>query len=169
MTLRTAPLLGLVITMGLSTPSLAQSSGEITLTIAGEAWIVPLSEESDWNGSERRPYIWIDARSLDEDGRENVVVGLSFDALDWTASAPEMTLWRFEDGTLMKRLWAFEESNRGGLQVTLDSHEVEGATLRMTGSLMGMLGPSENRGETIDMSDGVPVSGSFNVTLEALD
>jgi hypothetical protein len=169
MNLKTATLFTILMVSGTAASGLAQSTGTVTLTIEGEERIIPISGGSEWYGGETRPYISLDARALDDNGREELVMGLGFDAPRWDASAPEMTLWRFEDGELVQRLRAYQEEERGALTVTLDNHELDGTTLKLTGRLEGTLGTSENRGADIDLSDGVPVVGTFSVTLEQLD
>jgi hypothetical protein len=169
MNLKTATLFTILMVSGTATSGLAQSMGTVTLTIEGEERSIPISGGSEWYGGENRPYISLDARALDDNGREELVMGLGFDAPRWDASAPEMTLWRFEDGELVQRLRAYQEEERGALTVTLDNHELDGTTLKLTGRLEGTLGTSENRGADIDLSDGVPVVGTFSVTLEHLD
>lgn len=166
MNLKTATLFTILMVSGTATSGLAQSTGTVTLTIEGEEWIIPISGESEWYGGEKRPHISLSARALDDNGREELSMGLSFDAARWDASAPEMTLWRFEDGELVQHLRAYQEEERGALTVTLDSHELDGTTLNLTGRLEGTLGTSESRGRNIDLSDGVPVVGTFAVTLE---
>lgn len=169
MNLKTATLFTILMVSGTATSGLAQSMGTVTLTIEGEERSIPISGGSEWYGGENRPYISLDARALDDNGREELVMGLGFDAPRWDASAPEMTLWRFEDGELVQRLRAYQEEERGALTVTLDNHELDGTTLKLTGRLEGTLGTSENRGAEIDLSDGVHVVGTFSVTLEQLD
>lgn len=169
MNLKTATLFTILMVSGTAISGLAQSTGAVTLTIEGKERIIPISEQSEWYGGEIRPYISLDARALDDNGREELVMGLGFQATRWEASSPEMTLWRFEDGTLVQRLFAYQEEERGALTVTLDSHELDGTKLNLTGRLEGTLGTSESRGREIDLSDGVPVVGTFAVTLEQLD
>jgi hypothetical protein len=169
MNLKTATLFTILMVSCTATSGLAQSMGTVTLTIEGEERSIPISGGSEWYGGENRPHISLDARALDDNGREELVMGLGFDAPRWDASAPEMTLWRFEDGELVQRLRAYQEEERGALTVTLDNHELDGTTLKLTGRLEGTLGTSENRGADIDLSDGVPVVGTFSVTLEQLD
>lgn len=170
MVLRTAPLFAAFVACGLATAGLAQSAGDLTLVIAGEERTIPVwPGQSDWSGGESWPSINIYARDFDDEGMEPVVVSLSFEASRWEPSMPEMELSLYENRELLRKLYAREEEERGGLTVTLDSHAIDGTTLSTSGSFEGTLGHSDNHGRDIDLSAGVPVTGSFNVTLEELN
>lgn len=80
-----------------------------------------------------------------------------------------MQLSRVEGGDRVLQLFGQEESERGGLTVQLDSHEIDWTQLSLNGQFTGQLGTSENYGRDIDLSGGKPISGSFAVTLEMLD
>lgn len=170
MMLKFAPLLSVLIVFSPATQVSAEGTGELTLNMAGTEYIVPLwSEQSDWSGGESWPSINIYARALSENGGDPLVVTLSFEASRWDPAVPELEVMRYEGGELAERLFAGEEQARGALSVNLDGHEFDGSTLNLTGSFEGTLGPSENRGWDIDLSEGVPVAGNFAVTLEALE
>ncbi|MEQ6250371.1 hypothetical protein ABMC89_15860 [Sulfitobacter sp. HNIBRBA3233] len=159
-----------VLAVGLATPTIAESTGELVLTIAGEEEVIPLwGTQSDWSGSANWPSINIYARSFNEDGEDPLVVTLGFDAPGWTPSQAEMRLSRYEGGDAVLKLFANEDEEDGGLAVKLDSHALEGTLMSLTGSVTGTLGTSDNYGRDIDLSDGIPVDGVFTVTLEELD
>lgn len=150
--------------------ALAQSTGEMILTVAGEERIIPIwSEQSDWSGSENWPSISIFARDVSDDAAEPALVTLGFEAPSWQPGAPEMELVLYESRQRVGSLHAREEEDRGGLTVTLDSHSIDDSRLSLNGSFEGVMGPSDNHGRDIDLSRGVPVSGTFAVTLEALE
>jgi hypothetical protein len=98
-----------------------------------------------------------------------LTLGLSFEASGWSPSGAEMDLSRFDGGERVLRVFGREEAERGGLAIELEEHEIDGGRLSLTGRFTGALGPSENFGRDIDLSDGVPVSGRFSVTLETLE
>lgn len=80
-----------------------------------------------------------------------------------------MDLSRFEDGERVTQLFGREEAERGGIVIELDTYAIDGTRLDLTGRFSGTLGPSENYGRDIDLSEGVAVSGSFSVSLQTLD
>jgi len=154
----------------LPTASHAQSSGELTLNIAGEERTIPVwPEQSDWSGGESWPSINIYARDFRDEGEEPAMVSLGFAASRWEPSLPEMDLVLYENRKPVGRLYAREEEERGGLTVIVDSHVIDGTSLSLTGSFEATLGPSDNYGGDIDLSQGVPVTGTFAVTLETLE
>ena len=153
-----------------ATPSQAQSSGELTVIIAGDVRTIPVwPEQSDWSGSERWPSINIYARDFRDEGQEPAMVSLGFEAPDWKPGSPEMDMVLYENRKPVGTLFARENEEGGGLTVTLDSHALDGSSLSMSGSFKGTLGPSDNYGRDIDLSQGVPVTGRFTVTLDQLD
>jgi len=96
-------------------------------------------------------------------------MSLSFEA-PREPGMPHLDLSQYENRKRVALLSDREHQNRGGLSVTHDSHAVEGTRrLSVGGSFKGTLGPSETYGRDIDLSNAVPVSGNFTVTLEALD
>lgn len=148
----------------------AQSSGEITVMIAGAERTIPVwAEQSDWSGSEDWPSINIYARDFRDEGEEPAMVSLSFEASRWQPGVPEMDMVLYENRKPVGELFAREENERGGLTVTLESHEIDGALLSISGIFEGTLGPSDNNGRDIDLSEGVPVTGRFTVTLDQLE
>ncbi|MCB1313354.1 MAG: hypothetical protein KDK29_16415 [Sedimentitalea sp.] len=170
MTQRTIPLLAILLAMGLAMPVFAQSTGEVTLIIADEERTVPVwSEQSDWSGPETWPSINIYARAFDDEDREPVVLSLGFEASRWQPSVPELEVDLYESRERVGKLYAREEEERGGLSVTLDSHAIDGTLLSISGSFEGTLGPSDNYGRDIDLSQGIPVKGTFVVTLDQLE
>ena len=167
---KAATLSATLLTAGFVSPSFAESTGDLILTIAGEKQVVPLwGTQSDWSGGENWPSISLYARTFNDKGEDPLVVTLSFDAAGWKPSQSEMRLSRYKDGEAVLKLFANEDEEDGALSVTLDSHEVDGTMLRLTGSVQGMLGTSENYGRDINLSDGVPVEGTFAVALEELE
>ncbi len=149
-------------------PAIAQNADEVTILIDGEEHILSLwAEQSDWSGSESWPSISILARG--SNGAGTLTLGLSFEASGWSPSGAEMDLSRFDGGERVLHVFGQEEAERGGITVELDGHEIDGSRLSLTGRFTGTLGPSKNFGRDIDLSDGVPVSGSFSVTLETLE
>lgn len=170
MSFRTAALSTTLMSFALATPGLAQSTGEIALTIAGEEHVFPLdSSQSDWSGRESWPSISLSARAFNDDGEDPRVVSFSFDAGNWMPSLPELRFTRYEDGKAVQKLFSAEDAEDGALQVTLDSHSVTGSQLSVSGSIEGSMGTSDNYGRDIDLSDSVPVSGTFTATVEKLD
>jgi hypothetical protein len=170
MLLKTATISLIIFSFGCSTPVPAQSSGELALTIAGEEQIVPLwGQQSDWSGGESWPSINLYARAFNDDGEDPLVVTLSFEAPGWNPGMAEMRLSRYEDGEVVLRLFAGEDEEDGLLSVALDGHAVDGSLLALTGRVEGTLGTSDTQGREIDLFEGVPVEGTFAVTLEKLD
>lgn len=170
MSLRTAALSAALAAFGPAAPAIAQSAGELTLTLAGEERVVPLwASQSDWSGGESWPSINIYARAFDENGENPLVVSLGFDAPGWTPGRAEMQLTSYEDGEAVLQLFSGEDEEEGALSVVVDGHEVDGTTLTLTGSFDGTMGTSDNFGRDIDLSDGVPVTGTFAVTLDELE
>lgn len=170
MTFRPYLVLATCLTCTLSTASYAQSSGTVTLIVAGEERTIPVwSDQSDWSGSESWPSINIYARDFSENSEEPALLSLSFEASGWQPSVPEMDMTLYENRKPIGNLYAREEAERGGLTVIIESHAVDGTSLSLAGSFAATLGPSENYGRDIDLSQGVPVTGTFDVVLEALE
>lgn len=170
MSFRTTILLTPLLALGLGAPASAEGTGQIALTIAGEDLVLPLrGGQSDWSGSANWPSISLSARAFNEDGEDPIVVNLSFDAANWAPSLPELRLTRYEDSQVTETLFSGEDEDDGALSVTLDSHDLQGTTLTLTGRFQGTMGPSENYGRDIDLSKGQPVEGTFEVTVEELD
>ncbi|NNU81393.1 hypothetical protein HMH01_13200 [Halovulum dunhuangense] len=148
----------------------AEGSGALTLNLADDEYVLPLwSEQSDWSGGESWPSINIHARAPSEGGGDPLVVSLSFEASRWEPAVPELDLTRYKDGAVVLKLFAREEADHGALSVTLEGHEVDGSMLSLAGRFEGTMGTSDNFGRDIDLSDAVPVKGTFEVTLENLD
>jgi hypothetical protein len=167
---KSAILTATAFSVALAAPALGESVGEMSLTIAGEEHVVPLwGSQSDWSGGESWPSINIYARAFNEDGEDPLVVSLGFEAPRWTVGGTEMRLTRYENGEVAQRLYSGEDADEGGLLVSIDAHEVNGTELTLTGRFEGTMGTSENSGRDIDLSDGVPVAGTFEVTLAELD
>ncbi len=167
---RTTALFAPLIALGLATPALAESTGEIALTIAGEDLVLSLrGGQSDWSGSANWPSVSLSARAFNADGEDPVVLSLSFDAANWTPSVPELRLTRYEDSQAVEKLFSGEDQEDGALTVTLGSHDLNGTTLSLTGSFQGTMGTSDNYGRDIDLSQGQPVEGTFEVTVEQLE
>jgi opacity protein-like surface antigen len=169
MTIKSLLLCTTLATCGLATAGLAQATNELIVTIADDERTLTVSDEIEWNGVERQPYVWIDASAVDDETNEVLNVALTFGAADWKASEPEMTVWIVRGGEVLKQLAAYEEEARGGLSVTIDSHALDGTSLSLTGTFEGTLGipGPKSQGRPVDLSQGVPVTGSFNVTLDA--
>lgn len=75
----------------------AQSSGEITVMIAGAERTIPVwAEQSDWSGSEDWPSINIHVRDFPDDGEEPIVLSLAFEASRWEPSVPKMDMSLYE-------------------------------------------------------------------------
>lgn len=154
----------------LATASFSQSSGSVTLTFADEERTIPVwSEQSDWSGSDNWPSINIYARDFRDDSEEPIIASLGFEAARWQPSVPEMEIVLYENRKPAGRLYAREEEDGGGLTVIVDSHVINGTSLSLTGSFEATLGPSDNYGRDIDLSQGVPVTGTFAVVLQALE
>ncbi|MEQ9257717.1 MAG: hypothetical protein RIG84_01320 [Roseovarius sp.] len=142
----------------------------MSLVIAGEERIIPLwAEQSDWSGSANWPSISIYARAYNEDGEDPLVVTLSFEAGNWVPGGEEMRITKYSDGQADYKLFGGGDEEDGAISVSLDSHEMSGTTLSLTGSVDGQLGTSENYGRDIDLSEAVTVAGTFAVTLEELE
>ena len=170
MTFRTATISASLIASLSAAPCFAQSSGEITLTVGGEELVVPLwSGQSDWSGGESWPSVNIYARAFNENGEDPLVVTLGFEAPGWTPDVSELQVTRYEGGEVRRRLYSGEDEDEGGLAVTIDSHAIDGTTLNISGRFDGMMGTSESFGRNVDLSDPVPVAGTFAIALEELE
>ncbi|KQI73008.1 hypothetical protein AN191_03645 [Loktanella sp. 5RATIMAR09] len=162
--------LAICLATSLATASYSQSTGTVTLIVADQERTIPVwSDQSDWSGSENWPSINIYARDFSDNGEEPALISLSFEASAWQPSVPEMDMVLYENRKSVGKLFAREEAGRGGLIVTVDSHAFDGASLSLTGSFEATLGPSDNYGNDIDLSQGVPVTGTFDVVLEAME
>lgn len=170
MTSRHHLVLATCLATSLATASYSQSSGTVTLIVADQERTIQVwSDQSDWSGGESWPSINIYARDFSDSGEEPALISLSFEAAGWQPSAPEMDLVLYENRKSVGRLFAREEEERGGLTVIVDSHAFDGTSLSLSGSFEGTLGPSDNYGNDIDLSQGVPVTGTFDVVLETLE
>ena len=170
MTFRPHLVLATCLATTLATANYAQSLGTVTLIVADQERTIPVwAEQSDWSGSESWPSINIYARDFSDNGEEPALISLSFEASGWQPSVPEMDMVLYENRKSVGTLFAREEEERGGLTVIVDSHAFDRTSLSLTGSFEAMLGPSDNYGNDIDLSQGVSVTGTFDVVLETLE
>ncbi|MEQ8559143.1 MAG: hypothetical protein RIB03_12570 [Henriciella sp.] len=144
----------------------AEGAGEVTLDIEGETYAFPLWEsQSDWSGSESYASVNIYARPTDKETWSKFkTFTLGFETMGSNISAPEARLTRMVNGD-QQRLFAGEDQDEGGLKVTVDSTSVTGDALSITGSFVAQMGPSDNFGRDIDLSDPVEITGRFDVKL----
>ncbi|MCL3881948.1 hypothetical protein [Marivita sp. GX14005] len=146
-------------------PAGAEERGAVTLMVDGKEMQLPLNaSQSDWSGSESYASVSISARPADDPTGEQIKsLSLGFDFANGTASLPELYLLRAGEGDALVRLFGNEED--GKLTVQVSRSVVEGPFLAIEGSFSGAVGPSEDYGRTVDLSDPADVSGSFNVVL----
>jgi len=143
----------------------AQEGGLIAITLADERLELPLNAgHSDWTGSEGFAKVSILTRPTDLKTWEQFQsLRLAFDLLRHGAQTPEMSLLRRGDDDGFER-W-YSRPDLGGLRVTVTDRSLDGAQLRVSGTFLGMLGISPDFGRTIDLSEPMSVSGTFDVTL----
>lgn len=159
--------IGAVIALGLATTAAwGQASGEANLTIGDiERGFNLRTEQSDWSGSVQFPSISI-SLSPDAATREAGVFGITLN-FDWfssqIANADLRLLRRSGDGT--QNIYCYDETERGGLLVDIESYVQEEETVNIVGRMSCQLGTSENFGRDIDLSDPVDISGDFSVVL----
>lgn len=147
--------------------ALAEEGGMVTLDIGGAAYEFPLEAgQSDWNGYEAYGAVFgsvnIYTRPTDEATRalfKQLTLGFSLEKAGTVA--PEFSLNRMVDGELAKLFGSKDTS----AEVTVEAAVIDGDYLILSGSFSGDLGTSRNYGGDIDLSDPVPVSGRFEVTL----
>ena len=142
----------------------AEEGGEVTLTIAGQDYVLPLhAEQSDWSGSRDYGSVSITVRPTDNATREKFRgFNIGFEFGGDQASNPEARLARIAAGDVEQ---LFGKADTGGLSVQIQSVSVSGDELTIAGTFSGVLGASSDYGRTIDQANSVPVSGSIAVTL----
>lgn len=143
----------------------ATEEGLISLTLADEAFDLPLSTgHSDWTSSQGFVQVSILARPPDmATWARFQSLRLAFDLLQNRAQFPELSLLRRTDDAEFERWYGRRDS--GDLKVILTDTFLDGDLLRISGSFDGALGQSRDFGRTIDMSSPMPVTGLFEVTL----
>ncbi len=142
----------------------AAEGGAVSLEIGGETVEFPLwAGQSDWSGSEVFASVNIYARPTDEATWARFkTLALGFTVTGAGVDSPELSLSRVAaDG--IEKLHAGADA--GGLAVTVDTRAVAGYEMTLSGTFSGRMGPSDNFGRDIDLSDPVPVTGRFSVTL----
>jgi len=141
----------------------AEESGAVTLEIDGTSYEFPLeASQSDWGGSVTYGSVNIYSKPTDEATWALFKrLTLGFTITNGTTDAPELGLSRMVGGE-MQKLFGSKDT---GATVTLEDASVDGDFLTLTGSFSGTLGTSKNYGSDIDLSDPVPVTGNFSVTL----
>jgi hypothetical protein len=146
-------------------PAAAEEGGVVEPVIGAEEFRFPLqASQSDWSGSADWASVSIRARPVDEAAWARFkALSLSFDYAGGAVSTPELRLLRVVGEGEMQRLYA--EAEAGGLEVTVDRAEAQGDFLTVEGRFSAEMGPSEDYGRTVDLSDPIPVAGSFAVTL----
>jgi len=156
-----------MVLMALALPARAEEGGEAKLTVGGEEHAFVLNaEQSDWSGSSAFTSVNIWTFASDAETRAKFPsFTLGFEIQGGEARAAELRLNR-ASGDAIERLYG--EPDAGGLVVQLDKIESQDSLLSLSGSFTSDVGPSENAGRDIDLSDPLPVSGRFSVTLEKL-
>jgi hypothetical protein len=150
--------------LALASPAVAEEGGEVVLTIGGEDFVFPLWEsQSDWMDGGAFSSVNIYSRPTDEETWARFkTFTLGFSGPISAPGDPEASLTRIVDG---ERQELYSEDEAGGLAVAIDEASVEGELLTVSGTLSGAFGTSENWGNDIDLSEPVPISGRFMVTL----
>ncbi|SHG70674.1 hypothetical protein [Marivita hallyeonensis] len=148
-----------------ATVATATESGYVTLTLGNEQFELPLNAaHSDWTGSPGFAKVSILSRPTEVATWERFQsLRLAFDLLRTGATTPELSLLRRRDDAGFERWYGRSES--GGLTVVITERSLNDTELTVSGSFTGTLGRSDNFGQTIDLSEPMPVSGRFEVTL----
>lgn len=151
--------------LAVATPAAAEEGGAFEVVIGAETFRFPLQAgQSDWSGSPTWMSVSLRARPVDEAAWARFkALTLGFEYVRGTVSSPELTLSRVLGDGSLQRLHA--EAETGDLEVLVDRAEVLGELLMLEGRFSAETGPSEDYGRTIDLSDPVPVAGSFAVTV----
>ncbi len=143
----------------------AEEGGQVDITIGEDSYVFPLLvSESDWSGSENFTSVNLHTSPTDDETRgrfKTFVIG--FEYLSGAVNNPEIRLERVQDDGSEQEL--FGEDEQGDVVVTVDSISVDDGMLKVAGKMSGSVGPSDNSGFTIDLSEPVEVSGSFDVVL----
>ena len=149
----------------LASEVMAEEDGQITLLLADERLELPLSAgHSDWTGSGSFAKVSILTRPDNVETWERFQsLRLAFDLLRTRAQMPEISLLRRAGDAGFERWYGRTDS--GGLRITVHDRALDGDLLSVSGRFEGMLGRSLDFGQTIDLSDPIPVSGTFEVTL----
>ncbi len=160
--------LGLIASLISPSAALSQEGGLITLTLNGDQLELPLSAgHSDWIGSRGFAEVSIMTRPTDVQSWQHFQsLRLAFDLLRTGAQSPEMSILRRSDDAGFQR-W-YSRSDNGALSVAITGRDLDGKQLQITGTFSGTLGISEDFGRTIDLSDPMPVTGTFDVTLHPI-
>ncbi|MAM61477.1 hypothetical protein [Maritimibacter sp. UBA3975] len=142
----------------------AEEGGDLTLTINGEDYAYSLwASQSDWSGSESFGSVNIYAQPAGEDGIFKTF-SLGFSLAAGKAERGEINFRTVSDGETT-RLFAGADDDEGGLAVMVDSVSVSGEKLSVSGRFQSRMGPSDNFGRDIDLSDPMEIEGSFDVVL----
>lgn len=155
----------LVFALGfLANTASAEPSGELIITVDEvdhrfELW----KSQSDWSYSSNTYFsASIYAVPLSEESRAAFgAITLGFEVSDGEVQNPDMRLTQKLDGESVNRM---TRSENGEFVIVLNENLIEGELLMMSGELTAILGRSDNYRD-IDMSDPLPVSVVFDVTL----
>lgn len=126
------------------------------------------TEQSDWSGSADFPSVSI-TLSAGETALEAGIFSLrlGFEMAGGQMSGVEASLLR-RSGDATENLYCKDEPDGGGLAIDVESTSQDGDALTIKGTISCELGTSESYGNDIDLSDPVPLSGDFDVTLQKL-
>jgi len=142
----------------------AQEGGEVVLEIGGESVVFPLwNSQSDWSGSEHWATVNIYTRPTDETAWESYKgFTLGFELVNGVAQYGEVDLTT-ADGDELTRYYG--EEGETDLTLTVESYDVSGELLTLSGEITATMGTSETFGSDIDLSDPRDIAGTFTVTL----
>ena len=153
----------------MATGAWGEESNGASLTIGEVASDFVLNtEQSDWSGSADFPSVSI-TLSAGETALEAGIFSLrlGFEMAGGQMGGVEASLLqRSSDAT--ESLYCNDEPEHGDLTVDVESTSQDGDALTIKGTISCELGTSESYGNDIDLSDPVPLSGDFDVTLQKL-
>jgi hypothetical protein len=150
--------------------AMAEEGGEALLTIGDVEQKFTLSPTSDFSGSPQFPSATITLAIPHEGNATDIIhvsLGFDVDIYSEDVSAPEARLLR-RTGETTENRFCYDEAERGGLTVTLEEYSIEGDFMSLQGRFSCDFGTSENVGRDIELTDSLPISGEFRVTLERL-
>lgn len=149
--------------------AMAEESGEILVTTEEETMTFALDTmQSDWSGSPNWASVSITGIPVDDDAQDRFrSFNLGFSVNNGNPDLAEATLLRIIDGE-PQRLYGAADAEAGGLEITISDADADGDFFTVSGAYDGRLGPSDNFGRDIDLSQSIAVSGSFDVTLDLL-
>jgi hypothetical protein len=143
--------------------------GEARITFEEREHVASLDpSQSDWtNGS-----VSLNFRTVDSQTREfflGLILGFTYYAPPGTGvDHSDLEVARLSGGKI-ERLASENEEEKGELVLEILRYDVDGDYLTVTGTFHSQMGPTQDYGRTIDLSEPIEVRGEFSVVVGSLE